>query len=361
MRKTDDITKIPYCKITPNSIVLYDLYDGPIKRRKENYVSIDDSGEVISLVNSMPTTNNHYGFLSEKATSRLKNSIKYLFWLSGVYVRKGNKFNAKAYKKVSMLTLTLSSKQKHSDWYIKKNMLNQFLIEIRQYNKNLIYVWRAEKQQNGNIHFHILLNIYLPVIKLLSIWNRIQKKEGYLKDYYKKHCNLNFTQYLKLYPCTRFVDIFRRRRAFVAGQQSGWLNPNSIDIVSLKSVKKSYAYISKYISKSELVKLNCLLDNGTIDDNEYNLLKERMKISGRIWYASEQIQKCKCPNVQIYNSLFYEFEKIRNDKSILIKSFDYVSVICISAERLISYGLVNCFNLFMRSFSNININQSFNF
>lgn len=41
----------------------------------------------------------------------------------------------------------------------------------RRYNEKLLFVWVAELQKNGNIHFHMLLNRRLPVQYLRKIWN----------------------------------------------------------------------------------------------------------------------------------------------------------------------------------------------
>ena len=39
-------------------------------------------------------------------------------------------------------------------------------------NRELSYIWVAELQKNGNIHFHILFNQFFPIQYLTKIWNQ---------------------------------------------------------------------------------------------------------------------------------------------------------------------------------------------
>jgi len=89
------------------------------------------------------------------------------------------------------ITLTLSEAQKHTDYYIKRNMLQVFLKDL-QYNFNVInYFWKAERQKNGNIHFHILVDKFIQMNHVRSAWNRIQYKHGYTEKYRNEYGSHN--------------------------------------------------------------------------------------------------------------------------------------------------------------------------
>lgn len=346
MKEKNQIEKIPTIKINPNSIIVYDELQG-FFTSKDRKIYIDSTHYFIPESSKKNLeNNNHNGFLSEKATSRLKNSIKYLFWLSGVFKIEKKTIKTQAYKKVSLLTLTLASQQRHTDNYIKEKMLNQFLIELKKYNKNLLYVWRAEKQENGNIHFHILINIFIPLNLLYSIWNRIQNKEGYIQPYTEKHQNLSFIDYCKLYPPKTPAQVTQRRKAYIKGQQNNWKAPNSIDIHSLKDVKKSYAYCCKYISKNEIETDEAQLSSGIITEEQFKYKKWIKSISGRIWYACEKISKLFADSHIIGPAIEKDLQKIFADKSIFVKDCTYLQVICLSAENLLERGLNTLFSLF---------------
>lgn len=117
----------------------------------------------------------------------------------------------------TFVTLTLPYTQLHCDKVIKRECLNHFLINInRQYQcKN--YLWKAEVQRNGNIHFHILFDKYIPWREVRNLWNRCVNRLGYVDWFCTEHNHLD---------------------------------PNSTDIHALKKVKNIRAYIAKYVSKT---------------------------------------------------------------------------------------------------------------
>ena len=80
------------------------------------------------------------------------------------------------------------------------------------------YVWKAELQERGQIHYHITADCYVDLKELRQAWNNLQEKAGLLDDFYLKY---------------------------------GHRNPNSTDIHSVKKVKNIEAYLVKYISKTE--------------------------------------------------------------------------------------------------------------
>jgi hypothetical protein len=65
-------------------------------------------------------------------------------------------------------------------------MLTQFIQKVQANHdiKNLF--WRAERQKNGNIHFHIITDRFIPKEKITKYWTELLDKEGYLIEYQKK-------------------------------------------------------------------------------------------------------------------------------------------------------------------------------
>lgn len=112
----------------------------------------------------------------------------------------------------TFLTLTLSSRQVHCDKTIKREVLNHFLIYLKRHYGVANFIWKAELQENGNIHYHIITDQYIPHEELRELWNTAQNRLSY-------------------------VDMFAHD------------NPNSTDIHSLRRVKNVMAYVGKYMSK----------------------------------------------------------------------------------------------------------------
>lgn len=139
---------------------------------------------------------------------------------------------------IKFVTLTLSSAQFHSDTFIRRNMLNVFLLELKRKHNVKSFIYCSEAQKNGNIHFHILINQYIHWKKIREIWNKIQENNGYIESFEKKF---------------------------------GHKNPNSIDIHKLKKVNSLAAYLTKYFTKDE----------------------NRRKIEGRLWGCSDNLRELK--------------------------------------------------------------------
>lgn len=255
--------------------------------------------------------NDHKGLLSPGARKNLKNCIGYLILKTQLKNRKKSaKKLPDVTKKISFATLTLPSKQKHSDNTIKDECLHQLIIELQKKYNMREYVWRAERQKNKNLHIHFLTNVFIPHQDLRIRWNRIINKLNYVDAYHKKHKNLTFREYIQLYPTSnkKGCSIQDRIRQFDVGCKSNWMNPNSSDIVALKHVKNAGNYISKYCSKTidDDVRIRKIKKkiNESQDDiekilfaDEIDKTKKEIKIDhaieGRIWYASSTLTAIK--------------------------------------------------------------------
>jgi len=102
------------------------------------------------------------------------------------------------------------------DKFIKRNLLNRFLIESKRKIGLNNYVWKAETQKNGNLHFHLTTDKYYDSTLLRDTWNNIQKSFGLLDSFYKKYNHFE---------------------------------PNSTDVHSVQSIKFLDAYLLKYLKK----------------------------------------------------------------------------------------------------------------
>lgn len=131
------------------------------------------------------------GKLSRKSLLHIRKHLH--AWCEAVRVhniRLNNEFQRKEHH-ISMITLTLCSKQKHEDKYLKKNLFARFIEEIkRSYNIDNYFI-RYESQKNGNIHGHLLVDKYIPANDLQRIWNAKLDAGGYIDDFERKHKHRN--------------------------------------------------------------------------------------------------------------------------------------------------------------------------
>lgn len=161
--------------------------------------------------------NSHNGIVSSKASKKLELAIAWLVFNAKVKRVQDIQLQKTFTFKVNFITLTLPAKQAHTDQEIKDVCLNNFLTVARKAGlKN--YVWRAEAQPNtGNIHFHIVSDIYIHYATIQRWWNQSVELLGYVSEFEAKFHHTN---------------------------------PNSTDVHSVKHVKKLASYLSKYCAKN---------------------------------------------------------------------------------------------------------------
>lgn len=155
--------------------------------------------------------------LSYKASGRLKDAINLL--VASATKKRLYSDELKSYFnfKVNFITLTLPSHQIHSDKEIHNKVFKDFIRTWKRKNPNLLYVWKAEKQDNGNLHYHLTTNSFIHHSKLRKFWNRACDGLGY-----------------------------------VARSTSS--DPNSTDVHAVKNVKNIAAYLCAYVTKKDLYK-----------------------------------------------------------------------------------------------------------
>lgn len=133
--------------------------------------------------NPLPKQNAPMGLISKKAATRINVAMQWLLLFSHK-----KRVYSKATKKsywftINFITLTLSMPQAHSDEHVKRHMLQPFLKWMARSHKAGLYIWKAEAQKNGNIHFHITTNTFIHWKSIRRKWNQIQSNHGYLKKW----------------------------------------------------------------------------------------------------------------------------------------------------------------------------------
>lgn len=221
--------------IQPNYIFFSNFDE--IKRKPLNEMSYKNLTYNKFRVNS--------NILSEQTKSKIKKNFNWMFKKS---YNKYIEYKGKTFKhNLSFITLTLPSQQVHKDSEIK-SCLNQFFTEFQKIHLFKNYIWKAERQKNNNIHFHIITDSYAPWIVIRNKWNRIIDKFGYISEFSKKMKKLNYKEYLKKY---NYEDNDKRKNYYTLENRTGWKNPNTVDVKNVISKKKADFYLLKYISKDE--------------------------------------------------------------------------------------------------------------
>jgi hypothetical protein len=255
------------------------------------------------------------------ATRKLSKSINYLTYLAVPKKTFNKKFNSYFNFSVNFITLTLPSKQLDLDIEINHSFLNQFLIEAkRKWHVNR-YVWKYEKQNNGNIHYHILTDKFIPYKELRDNWNRIIEKKKYVYEFKMRHNKAD---------------------------------PNTTDIHSLKSIKNVPQYLTKYLIKETNKNKNqCKRKDSPMGSDyrpknmglKFSVLNYLNKIARhpRIWGCSHDLSNIKgaiSENIELFMTELNTAIKKGKCKRI---NKDYCSIFVYEANWINPY---NCPNIF---------------
>jgi hypothetical protein len=333
---------VPHISVYPDRIITWNSFEGlEIKNRNINGLKL----------------NNPNAALSQKGSKRLNNAINWLVHLSKHQQVNDGRLKSKFNFQINFITLSLPSQQiksyklpcgkeifkndytkfipahninfgsftyEYSDKWIKSNLLNQFLTELRQKYKSVCYVWKAETQQNGNIHFHITTNKYIYLGELRTMWNRILDKTNFISRYQDRFKNMSFDDYY-LYR-NRFQSVSSKKcmKAYEYGVRTNWLDPNSTDIHAVNNIRDIAAYLSKYFRKGYEAYTN----------KRGNVHQECRKVDGCLWRLSERLSKFRCAHALIDTEISMEFNWLVKNFPRKFKPVDYASILYVKVKDI---------------------------
>lgn len=313
------LIKLPYVSVKPNYFTTYIHHDCTGDHKSTRYENF-----------KQPTDNTHHGIMSNKANKRVRLAIDWLINISKekTLQKKGSDTNYKF--KLNFITLTLCSKQRHSDNTIKSVLLNQFLTELRTKYNCSNYVWRAESQRNGNVHFHVVTDVFIPWRALRTDWNRIQEKLGYVSAFTEK---------------TNKYD------------------PNSTDVHSINAIKNLSAYLAKYCTKNSKgyvvmatqasttpFRPNCWLTYvHPVLNRKATFYRQ---IHGKLWGLSQSLSRLKSATKEVANRIEEEIEFLKNRYKTRVRYVDRACVFFFNVNELIAAkcnALAHLFNEYKES------------
>lgn len=147
--------------------------------------------------------------------------------------------------KLSFVTLTLPAMQGQlTDKEIYTQALKPTLRVLREKFGVKHYVWKAERQKNNNLHYHITTDSFIHLQDLRDLWNSRMRTLGLIHLFEKKHRHDN---------------------------------PNSTDIHSVRDVRDLAAYMVKYMAKAD---------------------KEERLVDGKVWDCSKSLKNTADPTYE---------------------------------------------------------------
>jgi hypothetical protein len=183
-----------------------------------------------------------------------------------------------------MITLTLPVAQVHSDREVYRACLMPWLQMMRRdYNVDH-YVWRAEAQENGNLHYHVIVDRYVPKEMITKSWNQMLDNLGYRHAYYLTSGSL----------CPPTTDVMAIRERIKDKKTGEWKDVDPVD------------YLVSYITDipiTEPVPPGTVVDPGAprkmighIHNKDGSVTTYNTRaITGRVWGMADALRSVKEP------------------------------------------------------------------
>lgn len=172
------------------------------------------------------------------------------------------------YHKLSFLTLTISTNRNLTAKECYQSVLQHFIQWLRRTKKVTSYIWKAELQTRGQIHYHFIFPDFIHYREIRTEWNKLQRQAGLLDD---------------------FIQTYKHS------------DPNSTDIHEMKNVKKTAKYCVKELGKDiDAIKVKQkaeilsdvkagILSQETANELLKQLQENKFYTEGKIWDCSDNL------------------------------------------------------------------------
>ena len=320
----NDINGFYNLALHPGQASIYYESEKPRFKYSNPIIDSDEIGEIGFMIPTQFIDNKHHGKISKAAARKISRAVDYLTYLvpKRSYYHPGH--NRTGNYILNFITLTLSSEQIHTDNEIKSEILQPFLDELRKKWKVISYVWRAEKQKNGSIHFHLITDRFVWWNDLRNMWNFYQQKLGYITRYRDNQMLWHRSGFRFRPELAPKWSRDRQLKAYKDGIRHDWNSPNSTDVHGLKTIFDVRSYLRKYITKSE-----------DIQD-----------IQGRIWGCSYNLTNLKGARTFAHGVICDELDKLVGTKGVKLYKSTYFTVIYFDVKLLSILHLVLLCTLF---------------
>jgi hypothetical protein len=177
------------------------------------------------------------------------------------------------YHKFSFITLTVASGKNITAKFAYDHLLSHFLDWMTRTvggeNKAAkTYIWKAELQKRGQIHYHITTPAFIHWRQIRSKWNSLQRQAGLLDDFAMEH---------------------------------GHFDPNGTDVHDTRQVKNADRYLLKELGKTisalqlqAIGEVRAKVKAGELPAEDADAEIERIKAEkvltvGKIWGCSQDL------------------------------------------------------------------------
>lgn len=219
--------------------------------------------------NQLKSRKRYIGQITDGVIKRMRKCITMLLQ-STPYQYRTNPVTGKTMThKLSFITLTIPDVEKAKDAkFCHKYLLQPMLRVLRENHLMKSYIWKAELQENGSIHYHLTCDCVVHHRSLRSAWNSILLRNGMLKDFELKY---------------------------------GHSDPNSTDIHNVRNVRNLESYLVKYICKS---------------------YQNEEALAGKVWDASKNIKAADYYKFEVSSQVALLIKTLQDRGQVITRYFE---------------------------------------
>lgn len=257
-------------QIRSNSIIRYPVYPPRSVAKQAMDKEARKHLKLFTKKGEEEKVKTYSGTLCPGARKRLTKAIEFLVLRTKENIRLNPVTNKKQTFRITFLTLTVYSTDRNIEGKeAHSTLLEPFLQWMRRNYDIKLYVWKAELQKRGQIHYHLTFDGFIDYREIRSEWNRLQRKAGYLDSFFAKY---------------------------------GRWNPSSTHIHSVRKIKNTSGYLTKEIAKS---------------------FQNEQQLGGKVWDCSKALKGEKYYSVLETNEHIAEIQDLIQKKEAYVKEIDH--------------------------------------
>lgn len=262
----------PTIQLRASTAIIYNKWTGGRKKFNHNTWFNGQRTEVINFENKKA----YSGELTDGAIKRMSKALNLFIECTPERQVFSPVFNRNIKHKLSFITLTIPTAQKIELKTATKLLLEPLLKHLRQVHGMTGYVWKVELQERGQLHYHIVSDVYIHYQHLRNKWNSLLAKSGFMNEYIAEHQHQD---------------------------------PNSTDIHSVKKIRDLASYLLKYFTKKS---------------------QNPEGLKGKVWDCSKNLKVAKYFETDLTEDLEYDIFRLRELQRAVIKhkeSFSFVKFV----------------------------------
>lgn len=241
---------------------------------RPEYDNAYSPGKFKQLRHNFKNAKTYTGMITECTAKRIRLAVDLLLQISPSR-KVTNPYNQKVIThRLSFITLTIAhTKRNLTPKEGNAQLLKPFLRYMRDKDLMTTYIWKAEFQERGQLHYHITTPSVIDLRLIRKYWNGILTKNKLLEDYYNEH---------------------------------GHYDPNSTDIHQVHKLHDIQAYLVKYLSKSS---------------------QNQTATTGKIWDCSDNLKGKKHMSFEMNKHNMIAILKSCDSNKTIIKEAEHCSII----------------------------------